>query len=188
MPTSCGSRARLSHRNSVRAGWISRCSLLGPTGWGDELLAGLDLTLRLAVTSIVAGTALGPGLGARRNRPRCRCSAGCSKPSIWCCAASRSFSSSSSSITARRSLLAALLAPFGFAGFLEINRFWSGVLALALIHAAYASEVFRGALMAVPAGAIDAARAFGMSPFLVFRPDPPAARFPPRHAGPDQSA
>jgi ABC-type arginine transport system permease subunit len=32
---------------------------LGPTGWGDELLAGLDLTLRLAVTSILAGTGLG---------------------------------------------------------------------------------------------------------------------------------
>jgi ABC-type amino acid transport system permease subunit len=31
----------------------------GPTGWGDELLAGLDLTLRLAVTSILTGTALG---------------------------------------------------------------------------------------------------------------------------------
>lgn len=64
--------------------------------------------------------------------------------------------------------LAALLAPFGIAGLFEINRFWSGVLALALIHAAYASEVFRGAFLAVPVGEIDAARAFGMSPVLVF--------------------
>jgi ABC-type arginine transport system permease subunit len=39
---------------------------------------------------------------------------------------------------------------------------------LALIHAAYASEVFRGAFLAVPSGEIDAARAFGMSPLLVF--------------------
>ena len=50
-----------------------------------------------------------------------------------------------------------------------MSPFWSGVLALGLIHGAYASEVFRGAFQAVPKGQLEAALAFGMSPFLAFR-------------------
>ncbi|HEX2431500.1 MAG TPA: ABC transporter permease subunit [Aestuariivirgaceae bacterium] len=140
---------------------------LGPTGWGDELIAGLDLTLRLAVTAIIAGTALGlvSALGEIAPVPLL----------------GRLLETINMVLRSVPELLvifliyygaaialAALLAPFGFSGFLEINRFWSGVLALALIHAAYASEVFRGAFLAIPAGQIDAARAFGMSPLLVF--------------------
>ena len=47
--------------------------------------------------------------------------------------------------------------------------FWCAVLALALNDGAYASEIFRGALAAVPRGQIEAARACGMSSFTLFR-------------------
>lgn len=43
------------------------------------------------------------------------------------------------------------------------------IVAMALNTAAYESEIFRGALRAVPAGQIEAAKAFGMSAFTRFR-------------------
>jgi octopine/nopaline transport system permease protein len=47
--------------------------------------------------------------------------------------------------------------------------FWCAVLALTLNTAAYASEIVRGGLAAVPHGEIEAARACGMSRGLAFR-------------------
>lgn len=47
--------------------------------------------------------------------------------------------------------------------------FICGVLALGLCTAGYQAEIFRGALLAVPHGAVEAARACGMSSFLLFR-------------------
>ncbi len=47
--------------------------------------------------------------------------------------------------------------------------YWCAVLALTLNTAAYASEIIRGGLVAVPPGAIEAARACGMSRALAFR-------------------
>lgn len=49
------------------------------------------------------------------------------------------------------------------------SAFASGVLSLALCTAAYQSEIFRGALKAIPHGQIEAARSCGMSGFLLFR-------------------
>jgi len=47
--------------------------------------------------------------------------------------------------------------------------FWCAVLALTLNTAAYASEIIRGGLAAVPHGEVEAARACGMSRGLAFR-------------------
>ena len=66
-------------------------------------------------------------------------------------------------------LLGLVLAPFGVAGFVEVSGFWSAVLALALVQGAYASEVFRGAILAVPAGLHEAAAALGLKPLFVLR-------------------
>ena len=49
------------------------------------------------------------------------------------------------------------------------DPFSCGVLALGLCTAGYQSEIFRGALLAVPHGAVEAARACGMSGLLLFR-------------------
>ncbi len=49
------------------------------------------------------------------------------------------------------------------------DAFFCGVLSLALCTAAYTSEIFRGALAAVPHAQIEAARACGMSGFKLFR-------------------
>ncbi len=49
------------------------------------------------------------------------------------------------------------------------DAFNCGVLSLALCTAAYQAEIFRGALMAVPNGQVEAARACGMPRLLMFR-------------------
>lgn len=51
----------------------------------------------------------------------------------------------------------------------QLNPFTSGVITLGFIYGAYFTETFRGAFLAVPKGQLEAARAFGMKPFLVFR-------------------
>jgi polar amino acid transport system permease protein len=47
--------------------------------------------------------------------------------------------------------------------------FWYAVLALTISVAAYEGEILRGGFLAVPRGEIEAARACGMSPFLILR-------------------
>ncbi|MBV8594092.1 MAG: ABC transporter permease subunit, partial [Caulobacteraceae bacterium] len=49
------------------------------------------------------------------------------------------------------------------------DAFNCAVLSLGLCTAAYQAEIFRGALLAVPHGQVEAARACGMSRLLLFR-------------------
>lgn len=51
----------------------------------------------------------------------------------------------------------------------DIDPYVAGVITLALIYGAYFSETFRGAFLAVPAGQLEAAVAYGMSRAQVFR-------------------
>lgn len=46
---------------------------------------------------------------------------------------------------------------------------WYAIFALSINTAGYTGEILRGAILAVPAGEIEAARAFGMSRGMVFR-------------------
>ncbi len=52
---------------------------------------------------------------------------------------------------------------------IEINGVAAGIAVLGVVQGAYATEVLRGAILAVPAGQIEAARAMGMSPILLAR-------------------
>jgi polar amino acid transport system permease protein len=51
----------------------------------------------------------------------------------------------------------------------RINGFVAAVLVLGFVMGAYATEVLRGAIQAIPVGQVEAAKAYGMSPFLRFR-------------------
>jgi len=57
---------------------------------------------------------------------------------------------------------------FGFEA-VHISGFMAAVFVLGFVQGAYSTEVLRGAIQAIPIGQIEAARAFGMSPFLRFR-------------------
>ncbi len=51
---------------------------------------------------------------------------------------------------------------------IDINPFVAGVITLAFIYGAYFTETFRGAFHSVPRGQIEAAMAYGMTPWQVF--------------------
>lgn len=51
---------------------------------------------------------------------------------------------------------------------IDISPFWAGVMALSLVHGAFATEVFRAAFLAVPHGEVEAAQACGMSTWQIF--------------------
>lgn len=62
------------------------------------------------------------------------------------------------------------LAPkLGYTGYIDINPYVAGVMTLGFIYGAYMTETFRGAIMAVPRGQLEAGYAFGMSGGQVFR-------------------
>lgn len=52
---------------------------------------------------------------------------------------------------------------------MRINGFVAAVLVLGFVMGAYATEVLRGAIQAIPIGQIEAAKAYGMPPFMLFR-------------------
>ena len=72
-----------------------------------------------------------------------------------------------------------LLPQFG----LLLSEFWTGVVALSMVGAGYAVEIFRGAVESIPKGQSDASRALGLSPlqsfFLVLLPQAIRRSLPP---------
>lgn len=53
--------------------------------------------------------------------------------------------------------------------YIEISEFTAGVATIGIIFGAYMAETFRGAILAVPRGEIEAGFAYGMSSIQVFR-------------------
>lgn len=133
----------------------------GP-GWGDELAAGFLVTVQLSVLGYVIGTFLGL-LAAFGELSRFR-------------ALSLFLQGYALVIRSVPELLIIFLLFFGGAAALnaalsplgvpriELSAYAAGLIALSLIHGAYASEVFRGAITAVPTGLIEASRSLGMRP------------------------
>jgi octopine/nopaline transport system permease protein len=68
---------------------------------------------------------------------------------------------------------------FGYHGYIELNAFTIGMVAVGVVSGAYSTEVIRGAVLSVPRGEIEAAKAFGMPRSLMFRRimAPQVARF-----------
>ncbi len=58
---------------------------------------------------------------------------------------------------------------FILAPILGLERFWAGVLALAIFEGAFAAEIFRGGILAVPAGQWEAAWTLGLSRARAYR-------------------
>ncbi|MCZ4293646.1 MULTISPECIES: ABC transporter permease [Vibrio] len=53
--------------------------------------------------------------------------------------------------------------------YIDVSPFVAGVLTIGFIFGAYMAETFRGAIMAVDSGELEAAKAYGMSSVLAFR-------------------
>ncbi|APW47154.1 ABC transporter permease [Rhodoferax antarcticus] len=61
-----------------------------------------------------------------------------------------------------------LLEKLGSEATVDINPFMAGVLTIGFIYGAYMTETFRGAILSIPKGQMEAAWAFGMSRFQTF--------------------
>lgn len=61
-----------------------------------------------------------------------------------------------------------LLEAMGSRRSVDINPFAAGVLTIGFIYGAYMTETFRGAILAIPRGQMEAAWAFGMGPVRTF--------------------
>jgi len=66
-------------------------------------------------------------------------------------------------------LLQKLFQLFGDDAYVEVNAFFAGIFTIGFVYGAFATEVFRGAIQAVPKGQLEAARACGMNRWLVLR-------------------
>jgi polar amino acid transport system permease protein/octopine/nopaline transport system permease protein len=136
-------------------------------GYGWQLLEGAGMTLRVAGAVLAPGLALGlAGAFAKLSRFR----------------PARALAEAYTTvIRGVPELVILLLFYFGGTvlltrlserlggGYLEVDAFTAGVVALSLVFGGYATEVFRAAIRAVPTGEIEAARAVGMSRGLLFR-------------------
>lgn len=141
----------------------------GDTGWGDELLRGLGLTIQISICAYLVGFALGLlGAGAKLSS------------NVWLRRLADFYTTIIRAVPelllilllfySGTSALTALLVRIGFAAEdIQISGFAAAVAALGFIYGAYMTEILRGAIQAVPKGQMEAARAFGMRPPLRFR-------------------
>lgn len=133
-------------------------------GFLPQLLHGTWVTVQLALCSLALGLVLGiAGAAAKLSRWR------------WCRTISWAISEL---IRGVPELLVLFIIYFGgtillskvFGHYIEVSSFVGGVVALGLIFAAYATETFRGAYLAISHGQWEAAQAYGMSaPQAFFR-------------------
>jgi polar amino acid transport system permease protein len=138
----------------------------GDQGWGDALLAGAWLTVQISVCAYLVGMALGL-IGAKLSGSRLARWIGDLYTTIV-----RAVPELLLIILiyyTGTSTLARVFGAVGLGGEIQISGFGAAVAALGFIAGAYMTEIFRGAILAVPKGQIEAARAYGMPPALRFR-------------------
>ncbi len=135
-------------------------------GFGPALAAGTLMTIKLALCSLALGLLLGlAGALAKTSHNRILSTLGGLYSTV---------------VRGVPELLWVLLMYFGTVNLmralgqwlgmpqLELSPFAAGVLALGLCFGAYATEVFRGALLAIPKGHREAGQALGMSRPRIF--------------------
>ena len=135
-------------------------------GYLPSILEGTILTMQVAVSALVVSVILGLIGAIFRMSP--------SKPLAW------SAEIYSTVVRGVPDLVWMLLLFFGVQMLInelfarmgmqapEINSFFAGVMTIGFIFGAYMTETFRGAIMAVPKGQMEAGLAYGMSPLRVF--------------------
>ena len=138
----------------------------GPGGWGAPLLWAALTTLLVSITAFAGGAVIGcAGAWAKLAGPR------------WLRALATAYTTVMRGIP---DLLVIYLFYFGGSsvltqvgrwmgqdGFIGLPGFAAGAAAIAFISGAYQTEVFRGAVAAVPPGQAEAGRALGLSGMAV---------------------
>ena len=135
-------------------------------GFGPALAAGTLMTIKLALSALCLGLVLGLLGALAKTSPY--------KPLQWL------GGTYSTIVRGIPELLWVLLIYFGTVQLmrnladllgiesLELNAFAAGTIALGICFGAYATEVFRGAILAIPKGHREAGQALGMSKPRIF--------------------
>ncbi|RJT41459.1 ABC transporter permease subunit [Mesorhizobium waimense] len=126
-------------------------------GFTTQFVVALTVTISLALVSGCLGTAFGLFLAISK---------GTAQPRL-----NRVVTAYTTVVRGVPELLIILLIYFGgttlastIAGrYVEVNAFTAGVIALSVVFSGYATEVFRGAIAAVPAGQTEAAKSLGLN-------------------------
>jgi octopine/nopaline transport system permease protein len=151
----------------------------GDAGWGDEFLRGMGMTIAVAICafllSIVFGTLFA---AAKLSRFRALKIVGDIYTTVLrgvpeLLVIYLVFFGGGSLLRSIGKLL------FGFEGYIDLPIFITGVFCIGVSAGAYATEVIRGAVLAIQKGDIDAAHAIGMTTVVRLRRIliPQAARF-----------
>ena len=132
-----------------------------PPGWGGNLLSGLGLTLQIAFAAYALGLFIGlsGALGKIYGGPVLR----------WSLEVYTTLVRSVPELVlilllfyAGPDILNGLLESMGYER-VDINGLVAGTYVLGIVQGAYSIEVIRGAILAIPPGQIEAAKACGMS-------------------------
>lgn len=140
---------------------------LSPPGWGGNLLRGLIASIQIAIGGYCLGLAIGimGACGKLYGGPVVR-----DLLEVY-----------TTVVRAVPELVLILLLYYAgtdlvnqalrFAGFqpVEISGLVAGICVIGVVQGAYSTEVLRGAILSIPAGQIEAARAYGMAPLLLLR-------------------
>lgn len=140
---------------------------LEPPGWGGVLLGGLMNSLKIAFGGYALGLVLGTGgaFGKLYGGPVTK---DLMEVYTTLVRAVPELVLILLLYYAGTDLLNRLSAALGY-GSVDISGLAAGIFVIGVVQGAYSTEVLRGAILAVPAGQIEAARAFGMSPLMVLR-------------------
>ncbi len=139
----------------------------GDTGYGDELAWAALTTLRIAILAYALGLAIGM-VGALGKLNGSRLTQIILNGYTTLVRAVPELVLILLLYYAGTTALNALLESVGI-GSVAINGFVVAVGVLGFVQGAYSTEVLRAAIQAIPLGQIEAARAYGMSPWLEFR-------------------
>lgn len=152
---------------TLGAGSAAELLAWSPPGWGATLVAGLVNTLLISLGAYALGLGIGVlgAFGKLYGGPITRDLLGIyttlvrAVPELVLLLL----------ITfAAKDAINAVLATYGFAK-IDFSGVVAGIIVLGVVQGAYSTEVLRGAILSVPAGQIEAARAMGMSPTRIAR-------------------
>jgi octopine/nopaline transport system permease protein len=140
----------------------------GPQGWGAQIVTASLMTLAVSFCAFLFGMAFGSiGAWAKLSRSLTARLIGTAYTTIFrgipdLLVIYLLYFGGSAALTAIGRAL-------GSEGFIGVNAFLTGAVAVGIVSGAYQTEVFRGAFLAIARGEIEAAKSVGMRPLLMFR-------------------
>ena len=140
---------------------------LGPTVWGDEMLMGAVMTVLVSTSSLLLGITIGIVFAA------------CKLSNFFILRAiAEVYTTIIRGIPellviyllffGGSSAVMYLAKIFGYMGYVELNAFTIGTIAVGAISGAYSTEVIRGAVNSVPRGQFEVGKTLGLSGYSLY--------------------